>query len=62
MTSVGHRPARHTPQLPPYPIATFPSSTITGTSRRPPVRESISFIAAGSLSTFLYATPAPAFS
>jgi len=61
-TSVGHRPIRQTPQDPPYPTVTFPSSTITGTSLRPPVREIISFIAAGSRSTFRYATPAPAFS
>jgi hypothetical protein len=60
--AIGHRPTRHTPQEPPYPMVTFPSSTITGTSLRPPVRASISFIAEGSRSTFLYATAAPAFS
>ena len=48
----GHRPTRQTPQLPPYPIATFPSSAMTGTSRRPFVRASISDIAAASFSTF----------
>ena len=49
---VGHRPTRQTPQLPPYPMVTFPPSPMTGTSRRPFVRASISDIAADSFCTF----------
>ncbi len=59
---VGHRPTRHTPQLPPYPMVTVPPSTITGTSRLPFVREIISAMAADSFWTFRYTTSAPAFS
>ena len=61
-SSVGHRPTRQTPQLPPYPTVAFPPSTTTGTSLRPPTRPSISVNEAGSFRTFRYSTVAPAFS
>jgi hypothetical protein len=43
-----------TPQVPPKPIVTLPSSTITGTARRPLLNASIRSSPAASFLTLMY--------
>jgi hypothetical protein len=45
---------RQTPQVPPKPIVTAPSSTITGTARRPLVNVNIRARSAGRFLTLMY--------
>jgi hypothetical protein len=47
---------RQTPQVPPNPIVTSPSSTITGTARRPLLNSSIRFSSAAFFLTLMYST------
>jgi hypothetical protein len=44
----------HTPHVPPNPIVTLPSSTITGTARRPLLNPSMRCSSAGLLLTLMY--------
>lgn len=57
----GGRPPPHTPHVPPYPMVTRPSATITGTRRSPLEWESIFASSTGSLLTSKYSTRAPFF-
>ena len=43
-----------TPQVPPKPTVTFPSSTMTGTARRPALYSSIRASSAGVFLTLMY--------
>jgi hypothetical protein len=47
---------RYTPHVPPKPIVTVPSSTITGTARRPLLNPSIRWSSAGFFLTLMYST------